>query len=180
MTTAAKHPSTRNPASFHLRRWEELRGDPLLQTLPGRVETNGYGQILMTPPPGFSHSSRQFEIGFHLKTLMPGGSTLVECAVLTSDGVKAAGVAWISARRVKRGLKRELLTIAPEICVEVVSPGNSQPVMDHKRQLYFEAGADEVWFCDANGTLRFFLRGAPENTAKSSHLCPAMPKSLGM
>ena len=54
---------------------------------------------------------------------MPGGNTLVECAVLTSDGVKAAAyIAWISERRVKRGLKHEVLTIAPEICVEVASP----------------------------------------------------------
>jgi len=36
--------------------------------------------------------------------------------------------------------------IAPEICVEVISPRNSPEEMAEKRALYFAAGADEVWF----------------------------------
>lgn len=32
------------------RRWEELVNDPELARIPGRVETNRHGQILMSPP----------------------------------------------------------------------------------------------------------------------------------
>jgi Uma2 family endonuclease len=92
--------------------------------------------------------------------------------------VKGADVAWISPARIKRGLKGEVLTIAPEICVEVISPKNSRQEMEDKRALYFEAGADEVWFCDKTGMMHFFLKSSPETEAKASLLCPAMPKKI--
>ena len=93
---------------------------------------------------------------------MQGGHALTECAVLTGDGVKGVDVAWISEGRVKQGLKGEVLTIAPEICVEVFSPGNTRQQMKAKRQLYFEAGAEEVWLCDRQGVMLFFLKESQE------------------
>jgi len=168
-------PSIKDATEFHLRRWEQICADPYVQGLEGRVETNRYGEIVMAPPPGFTHSNHQFEIGHLLKTLMPGGRTLTECAVLTSDGVKGVDVAWISERRVKQGLKGEVLTLAPEICVEVVSPSNTRQQMEAKRGHYFEAGAEEVWFCDKRRALHFFLKGREHAAAKASALCPAMP-----
>ena len=47
--------------------------------------------------------------------------------------------------------------------------------MDHKRHLYFEAGAEEVWLCGMNGTCRFFLRNSPAkpvNSSASARRCP--------
>ncbi len=111
-------------------------------------------------------------------TRLPHGRTLAECAVLTSDGVKGADVAWITEARIKRGLKGEVLTLAPEICVEVVSPKNTRQEMETKRALYFEAGADEVWICDPKGSLHFFTKGSEEAEAKASALCPSMPKKV--
>ncbi|WP_395747571.1 Uma2 family endonuclease [Prosthecobacter sp.] len=98
--------------------------------------------------------------------------------MLTSDGIKGADAAWISESRVKRGLKDDVLTIAPEICVEVVSPGNTRQEMENKRELYFAAGAEEVWFCDPKGVLHFFLKGSEETAAKASGLCPSMSKRV--
>ena len=72
----------------------------------------------------------------------------------------------------------DVLTIAPEICVEVVSPGNTRQEMEDKRALYFEAGAEEVWLCDVKGTLHFFLKGTPTTAAKASALCPAMTRKV--
>lgn len=163
-------PVIEDVTAFHLERWKQVCTEPALLDLAERVETNRYGQIVMMPPPGFAHANFQFEIGHRLKTLMSGGRTLTECAVLTSDGVKGADVAWISERRVKRGLKSDVLTIAPEICVGVVSPGNTCQQMEGKRDLYFEAGADEVWFCDKQGALAFFLKDRP-NTRCSVRRC---------
>ncbi len=78
----------------------------------------------------------------------------------------------------KKGLRGDVLTLAPEICVEIISPGNTKPEMDEKRRLYFEAGAEEVWFCDLKGALHFFGKAAPTRARKSSALCPTMPRQV--
>jgi Uma2 family endonuclease len=175
MPDALDIPSIKDAAAFHLRRWEQLCADPYVQRLEGRVETNRFGEIVMMPPPGFTHSNHQSGICLLLKELMPEGRSLTECAVLTSDGVKGVDVAWISERRIKQGLKGEVLTVAPEVCVEVISPGNTRQEMEAKRALYFEAGAEEVWFCDRHGTLHFFRKCRENSATKASALCPAMP-----
>ena len=171
-------PGIEDASAFHLNRWEEVCADPSLHGIEGRVETNRFGQIVMTPPPGFTHATRQSEICLRLKTMLQGGHAVTECAVLTSDGVKGVDVAWISESRVMLGLKGEVLTIAPEICVEVFSPSNTRQQMEAKRQLYFEAGAAEVWLCDRQGTLHFFLKGSEETEAGASALCPTIPGTV--
>ncbi|WP_395753554.1 Uma2 family endonuclease [Prosthecobacter sp.] len=170
-------PSIKNATAFHLERWRKVCANPSLQRLPNRIETNRYGHIVLMQPPGFSHTTRQSAIFAHLMTSMPPGAS-VEVAVLTEDGIKGIDVAWISGGRVKRGLKDDVLTIAPEICVEVVSPGNTRQEMENKRELYFAAGAEEVWFCDQKGALHFFLKGSEASAAKASALCPSMPKRV--
>lgn len=177
MAALLQIPSIKNATAFHLERWRKVCADPSLQRLPDRIETNRYGHIVMMPPPGFSHTTRQSAIFAHLLTAMPPGAK-VEVAVLTSDGIKGIDVGWISESRVRRGLKEDVLTIAPEICVEVVSPGNTRQEMENKRELYFAAGAEEVWFCDQKGVLHFFIKGSEETAAKASALCPSMPKRV--
>jgi hypothetical protein len=52
---------------------------------------------------------------------------------------------------------------APEICIEVLSPSNSQLEMVEKRALYFEAGAAEVWTCDLDDSMTFHVgHNAPQ------------------
>ena len=43
-----------------------------------------------------------------------------------------------------------------EVCIEVLSPSNTQSEMDEKRGLYFARGANEVWLCDEQGNLSFY------------------------
>jgi len=178
MAALLEIPSIKDATAFHLDRWEEICADPTLRRLPDRIETNRFGQIVMMPPPGFSHTAMQSKVFAHLLALMPQGRACAECAVLTSDGVKGVDLAWITEGRVKRGLKRDVLTIAPEICVEILSPRNTRQEIENKRRLYFEAGADEVWVCDKQGGLHFFLKGSEDTEAKASLLCPLMPKRV--
>ncbi len=178
MPTVLDIPGIGDATAFHLKRWEQVCADPMLHRIEGRVETNRFGQIVLTPPPGFTHATHQSEICLGLKTMMQGGRAITECAVLTRDGVKGVDVAWISEGRVTRGLKNEVLTIAPEICVEVFSPSNTRQQMEANRQLYFEAGAEEVWLCDRQGALHFFLRGSAETEVGASVLCPTIPGTL--
>jgi Uma2 family endonuclease len=64
-----------------------------------------------------------------------------------------------------------VLERAPEVCVEVLSPSNSEPEMNEKRALYFEAGAHEVWICRRDGKMEFYT----PDLAGSSRLCPLFP-----
>lgn len=63
---------------------------------------------------------------------------------------------------------------APEICVEVVSPTNTRGELEEKKRLYSEEGAEEVWFCDSDGIIRFF-HGSDESARDPSANVPGFP-----
>jgi hypothetical protein len=52
-------PPRQGQTRFNLRRWGELVADPELARIEGRVETDRYGNIIMSPPPAPSHGSLQ-------------------------------------------------------------------------------------------------------------------------
>ncbi|MBB5035194.1 Uma2 family endonuclease [Prosthecobacter vanneervenii] len=158
--------------------WAEICADKSLQDLPYKIETNRFDQIIMSPASVW-HSDYQGEIGFTLKRLMPEGRILAEAAIQTTDGVKVADVAWISRERFEPHRRSVNLPIAPEICVEVVSPGNHRYEMAGKVQLYFASGAEEVWMCDEEGRMEFYLRDVAEPAAKS-RFCPDFPTRIAV
>lgn len=160
---------------FNLERWSEIAADPFLASLEHRIETNEYGQIVMMPPPGFEHSRLQTRVLTRLMNLMPlGGEVLAECPVSTTGGVKGVDVVWISEGRAK-GVRQNVLTIAPEICIEILSPANTRAEIEEKRRLYFEAGAEEVWIVAAGGEVAFFGK---EGELPASALCPEFPSPV--
>lgn len=164
--------------AFNRRRWEEVCADPELARLPGRIETNAHGQILMSPPLAGNHSHRTLQIQFLIRDSL-GGIPLPECPVSTLDGVRAADVGWYSEERFAKVEGQPAFEIAPEICVEVLSPSNTDSEMREKKKLYFEAGAEEVWFCDTEGRLVFFSQADPDVASPGSALCPSFPPALG-
>ncbi|MEX0600830.1 MAG: Uma2 family endonuclease [Rhodothermales bacterium] len=138
--------------------WKHALRDPSLQDLPYNIETNEYGQLVMSPQkPG--HGLMQFRVGALLERVERPGRVAVEFAVETSKGVKLPDVVWISDERL-RDLPEgaEACPFAPEICVEVLSQSNTRAEIDEKRNLYFEQGALEVWTCDMAGQMRFYGR----------------------
>ncbi|MEM6784108.1 MAG: Uma2 family endonuclease [Bacteroidota bacterium] len=143
--------------------WEALCDDPryaFLHDLPFKIETNRWGQLVMSPHYQ-RHSSRQTRIALLLQQRLPEGTALVECAVQTDDGVKVADTAWYTAERWAEVADTYATPIAPEICVEVYSQSNTQGEFESKRALYLAAGAEEVWVCDRNGHLTFFDADGP-------------------
>jgi len=151
--------------------WLEVCQDKSLRDLPYKVELNRWGKIEMSPHRR-QHSVMQGRINSQFTKLMPRGEIAVECAVDTSDGVRVPDVAWVSIERWNSMSDSASCSVAPEICVEVISASNTAAEMDYKRKLYFEAGAMEVWFCDEQGKLRFF---SPKGDLKRSRLCPKFP-----
>ncbi len=163
--------------AFNLAVWEKVLADPFLAGVPYRVETDRYGQIVMTPPPAPEHGEEQFGIGELLHQLLPGGHVITECPVSTREGVKGVDVVWMSKARRQAQRRKKCFTKAPEICVEVISPGNTPRELREKKALYFEAGAKEVWFCHGDGRMEFFLRAAPKKPGVSI-LCPRFPERI--
>ena len=180
-TLTVELPTKADQTAFNLRRWSELLADSelgrQLARIEGRIETNRYGHLIMLPPPGPSHGGYQAEIAHLLRTLLPEGRVTTECPVSTAEGVKGTDVAWASESRRAATEKKVLYIKAPEICVEVVSPSNSRREMAERKALLFASGAREVWFCDKDGKMTFFVGGTSKG-AKASRLCPAFPREI--
>src|SRR5271157_4977732 len=172
-------PPRKTQAAFNLRRWAELLPDRELARVEGRIETDRHGRIIMSPPAAPSHGSFQVEIGRLLWTLLPKGRVLTECPISTADGVKAADVAWASPERMRELGEQVCFPRAPEICVEVLSPGNTEAEIQEKMALCFDAGAREVWLCAQNGVMSFFSPGATRPT-RASKMCPPFPKQVAL
>lgn len=173
----AQLPEVFDQESFNLERWSELEKDPFLAAIDCRIETDRYGQVIMMPPPGFEHSNLQGLVFEILRDLMGSseGRVRPECPVSTSGGIKGIDLVWISHARVAEGLRNNVLTIAPEICIEVLSPRNTRAEMEEKKRLYFEAGATEVWIVSPEGEISFFDK---EGETDGSVMCPAFPARL--
>jgi hypothetical protein len=162
--------------AYNLRRWDEVLTDRELRKVPGRIETDRHGRIIMSPPPAPRHSRLQHRIEMLLEKLMSPGEVLPECAVSTDDGVKAVDVAWASPERWAELGNRSCFLHAPEICIEVISPSNSEEEIREKMLLYFAAGAREVWVCGSFGAMTFFGRGG--EAISRSQLCSALPEQI--
>ena len=176
-TLTIELPQHQTQTVFNLRRWAELLADPVLARFEGRIETDRHGHIIMSPPPAPSHGSFQLEIGHLLRSLMPRGRVLTECPISTADGVKAADVAWASPQCMRQLGNQVCFPAAPEICVEVLSPSNTEAEIQEKKALYFDAGAKEVWICAESGAVSFFGPAVAEPTP-ASQLCPQFPKQV--
>src|SRR5262245_12633103 len=176
-TLTIELPQHQRQTAFNLRRWAELLADSELARFEGRIETDRHGHVIMSPPPAPSHGSFQLEIGHLLRTLMSRGRVLTECPISTADGVKAADVAWASPQCMRELGNRSCFPKALEICVEVLSPSNTEAEIQEKTALYFDAGAREVWLCDKSGNMTFFGPGS-DQSLKTSKLCPRFPKHV--
>ena len=163
--------------AFNRQRWAEVHADAAVVDNPNRIETNAWGQIIMTPPPGGPHCDRQSEIHYQLRTRM-GEKALVECPISTTDGVRAADVVWFSPARYDKVRGQLAFEIAPEICVEVTSPRNTDTEMRIKRELYFDAGAIECWICDLHGNMTYYDRDQPDTPLNQSKLSPEFPSFI--
>ncbi len=93
-------------------------------------------------PVKIKHSFYQGRIQRLLESLLKTGEVMPECAINTSDGVKVADVVWCSDTRFDQIQDQISASIAPEICIELKSSGNTIDEMEFKKQLYLEAQAD--------------------------------------
>jgi Uma2 family endonuclease len=167
-------PTATPSAKKHQERWQEIVEDPLLSALPYKVETNDRRQIVLSPNQA-DHSYLQGDLIGLLYEHAKEGRPFPEFPITTADGVKVPDVVWMTARRREEvDATGDPPTLAPEICVEVMSESNDWDEMKAKIDLYREAGAEEVWVVEEDGRIRFFADEEMEESA----LAPEFPTSL--
>ncbi len=154
--------------------WQEVCEHSSLKDLPFKIELDEYGRIIMSPANLF-HSALQIRIAIILEKQLNNGIALSECAIKTSKGTKVADIAWVSNGIWEKIKEKTEAPIAPEICVEIIFASNTQKEMSEKSQLYFAAGAKEVWLCDEKGRLSFFNSQHP---LVYSELVPEFPLTV--
>jgi len=161
--------------------WRQVCQDRSLADLPYKIELDKHGKIVMSPAHKW-HSRLQGRILRLLMQQLSQGDSLPECAVETSEGTKVPDVAWISDERWKSLNPDDAsCVVAPEICVEILSPTNTAEEMlgalgrPGKRELYFQAGANEFWLCDESGAMSIFGR---DGQMQKSVLCPNFPDKV--
>ena len=123
-------------------RYRALCDDPCYANVPGKIELDPWGRMVMTPA-SFYHGVVQGRLCRSLLTL--GGEVVVEAPIVTPTGLFVADVAWASAQFMAAHGRATPLIFAPEICIEVVSPANSAKELREKTDAYRAAGAQEVW-----------------------------------
>ena len=123
-------------------RYREMCDDVRFSNIPGKIELDLWGRVLMTPASTY-HSRIQGRVCQKLAVL--GGETLVEPGLATAMGLFVPDIAWASPQFMNAHGGETPLTRAPELCIEVVSPSNSVKELEDKRTAYLSAGAQEVW-----------------------------------
>jgi Uma2 family endonuclease len=154
--------------------WQEVCENQSLHNLPFKIELNATGKILMSPVKVY-HSVLQGEIAALLRTYRKDGKILNECAIHTQAGTKVADVAWISKARYPIVREETECSIAPELCIEVLSSSNTNSEIEEKKALYFAHGAQEVWLCNKQGQLEFYNL---EQRIEQSALFPLFPTAI--
>jgi len=155
-------------------KWQEVIEHPSLQDLPFKIELNEYGKIEMSPASN-RHGRLQSKLNLLLVEYGKEGEIYLECSIDTRKGVKVADVAWSSPEFFAEYGEVTPLPVAPEICVEIISPSNSQREMSEKIDLYLAKGAKEVWLCDDEGNLTIY---APQGRIEASRLFPNFPNNI--
>ncbi|MBF0101221.1 MAG: Uma2 family endonuclease [Desulfobacterales bacterium] len=121
------------------------------------------------------HGIYQAKIVTIISRLTERGIIISECSVLTTEGVKVADVAWASQEFFEKNKGNTPFNESPEICIEIMSPSNTEKEMNEKRDLYFANGAKEFWICDSEGNIQQF---SPNGIIKKSNIIPAFPHKL--
>ena len=113
------------------------------------------GEIVTHMPTGHPHGFIENIIGallfIYLQTNRIGRALTGEVGIITKRRpytVRAADVAYISHARLSQTSADGYLDVAPELVVEIMSPGNVWSEVQEKLAEYFALGVQLVWVVD--------------------------------
>lgn len=154
-----------SPAALK-RRWHQLA--PVVPE-EGRAELDEYGELVLAPLPTNRHQRIAGWLGNQLQRAL-GGET-GSFAIATRIGVRVPDVCWTAdATR----FEDDPAPSAPEICIEVASPGNTSKWLLEKAAAYLSAGAVEVVIVELDGRIRYY-DGAGEREASGFGVVLTLP-----
>jgi Uma2 family endonuclease len=135
-------------------RWRALQtGDISIES--ERYELNERGDLVTSPLPTNAHQAMVGWILGGLGTQL-GGMSAPSLAVLTSAGILVPDVAWMPRERWESLAQRDPLNDVPNICVEVLSPGDLPHEVSRRIKTYLDGSAEEVIIVEVNGKARFW------------------------
>ena len=151
-------------------RYRSLCDDRRFENLPGKIELDSWGRILMSPASNY-HALVQGRVCRRLAAL--GAESFVEASVVTPAGLFVPDIVWASGEFMHAHANETPFTRAPEICVEVASPASSVKELREKVDAYLAVGAVEVWIAYPESKRFEFFR--PDG--KSARSCYAVDLS---
>ena len=130
------------------------------------------GEIVFMSPSGGRHGELTIAIGallrIHVKTKQIGKTYGAETGFYTRrnpDTVRAPDAMFISSDRVAKITDHvKFLDVAPNLVVEVLSPGDTWTEVETKVQEYFTAGVRLIWIIDPKAETITVYRSANERT----------------
>jgi Uma2 family endonuclease len=170
------HVEDKVDAKALLERWREVGSDEFGLNLD-RYELTERGEVVVTPRPTAAHQAVGGDLVFQITSQL-GKRAAQEVSILTPDlGIRIPDVIWMPIDRWEGlGLEDPLLFV-PDLCIEVVSKGNSRTHIEDKRKSYLVGGAREVIIVTKTGGLEFWgAEGA--RTASALGLTLELDKSL--
>ena len=111
------------------------------------------GELIRMPPPGFEHGVRTIKLTTPLDNHVSAHRLGVVCAAEAGfqlaqnpDTVRAPDIAFVRRERIeKAGEVKGYWVGAPDLAVEVTSPGDTIREVEDKVAQWLEAGARMVW-----------------------------------
>jgi len=141
--------------------WAELAQD---EQSPDYYELTEYGELVLSSRAETSHQRICSSLVRQLSQQL-GEEAVQEVAVLTTTaGLRVPDVVWMPQARWDQ-FPRNAVLQAPELVVEVLSPGNRKPEMNHKIQGYLSSGVKEVVVIGLTGTIEYIRQDGVHATS---------------
>lgn len=113
------------------------------------------GRIVAMTPTGAKHAMVEMNLTRYIGNFVANGKLgWVMCGEVgiytrrSPDRIRAADIAFISKERLLEGPPRGFLEVAPELVVEIISPGDRWQDVRQKLEEYFSIGVQWVWIVE--------------------------------
>ena len=159
-------------ATSHVERHSPITGEDLFWLGDiGRAELVK-GEIIRMSPTGYTHGLIESQVAHLLRTFVMkhhlGRVLTGEVGIYTQrnpDSVRAADVAYISNERLAQVESHSYLDVAPELIVEIISPGDRWTNIEDKLDEYFAIGVRLVWLVNPQKR-EIFIYHAPTDVTR--------------
>jgi|SRR5688500_2950191 len=141
------------------------------------------GEIVMMTPAGAEHGDVALEIAYLIKAFVKSRRLGKVYAAETGftlkrnpDTTRGADVAFVSKKRLPKGTLRGYFPGAPDLAVEVVSPGDRVSKVLAKVDEWLEGGATSVWVVDPpTRSIEVYRRGSQPIRYKDNEMLSDEP-----